>query len=206
MAFRKCNWKGDSMAKVICPECNKVGDVPNEFLGRRIKCPSCGEKFTAPTLPPSRATGKVKSRGEERPMIAKPDVGLTEEWLSEESQSVNTQLEEFWANELSAPTAPTPLPRQSSQTTKPCLFCGETILSVAVKCKHCGEFFNQPRTQTSQPIVQQQQQVVQTVVIQESKSKYKVPHLLHFLLTLLTFGVWLPIWIFHIILNSAERN
>ena len=29
-----------------------------------------------------------------------------------------------------------------SQATKPCPFCGETILLVAKKCKHCGEYLN----------------------------------------------------------------
>ncbi len=27
---------------------------------------------------------------------------------------------------------------------KKCQYCGEDILSVAIKCKHCGEFFNKP--------------------------------------------------------------
>ena len=29
-----------------------------------------------------------------------------------------------------------------SEETKKCFFCGEEILSVAIKCKHCGEFLN----------------------------------------------------------------
>jgi hypothetical protein len=29
-----------------------------------------------------------------------------------------------------------------SSDTKPCPFCGEQILAVAVKCRHCGEFLD----------------------------------------------------------------
>jgi len=32
---------------------------------------------------------------------------------------------------------------QDNRSTKACPFCGETILSVAVKCKHCGEFLKE---------------------------------------------------------------
>ncbi len=31
----------------------------------------------------------------------------------------------------------------SEEKTKLCPYCGETILEVAVKCKHCGEFLNE---------------------------------------------------------------
>ena len=44
-------------------------------------------------------------------------------------------------------TIPFPAIAHASINTKPCPFCGELILTVAKKCKHCGEFLNmtQPR-------------------------------------------------------------
>lgn len=33
----------------------------------------------------------------------------------------------------------------AAPTTKPCPYCGEEILLVAIKCKHCGEFLQRRR-------------------------------------------------------------
>jgi len=35
-----------------------------------------------------------------------------------------------------------------------------------------------------------------------SRQVYDVPHVGHLLITIVTFGLWLPIWILHAILNS----
>lgn len=40
------------------------------------------------------------------------------------------------------PKKPTVVPSQPTKQTKACPFCGEEILSTAVKCKHCGEFLD----------------------------------------------------------------
>ena len=39
------------MARVICPSCKKTGNIPDQFFGKRIKCPRCGEHFKAPSHP-----------------------------------------------------------------------------------------------------------------------------------------------------------
>lgn len=46
-----------------------------------------------------------------------------------------------------------------------------------------------------QPIIVQQQVVM-------GDQRKKVHHLLHFFLTIITFGLWLPVWIFLAIKNS----
>jgi predicted Zn finger-like uncharacterized protein len=52
------------MANVIsCPKCDRQLRVPDDLIGQSVKCPSCGETFTA------NVGGKVSSRPaeEERP-------------------------------------------------------------------------------------------------------------------------------------------
>lgn len=35
------------MSKVGCPTCQKLLNVPDEYIGKKIKCPSCKNSFTA---------------------------------------------------------------------------------------------------------------------------------------------------------------
>jgi hypothetical protein len=111
-----------------------------------------------------------------------------------------------------APPTPPPTP-----ATKRCVYCGEEILAVALKCKHCGEILDPAlraaeeakRTAAlaaSRPVhapAAPQPQIIQQKVIVKTGRKYRVPHLLHLFLTVITFGLWLPIWILHALLNMG---
>lgn len=54
----------------------------------------------------------------------------------------------------STPSVPTPTPAAPAGTepTKRCPFCGEVILAIAKKCKHCGEFLDRAPASAAQPL------------------------------------------------------
>src|SRR4029078_4657685 len=43
---------------------------------------------------------------------------------------------------VAAPVAASAADTPSAEATKRCPFCGEVILAIAKKCKHCGEFLD----------------------------------------------------------------
>lgn len=57
------------MANTIhCPSCNRELRVPDELLGKKVKCPACSTTFTASVAPP-----------EEAPPASAPETGHEEE-------------------------------------------------------------------------------------------------------------------------------
>lgn len=62
---------------------------------------------------------------------------------------------------------------------KDCYYCGEKILKVAKKCKHCGEM-----------LIHDNEQVIS---IKEDSKKY-YPNFWHGMLSAVTIGYWLPFW------------
>lgn len=131
------------MARVICPACKKAGNVPDQYLGNRIKCPSCGERFLAPTLPPP-------SKGEIRRTATAP--------LAERAAAVEiieVEPPPLVARAQIGPAEPA-VPQK-----KVCMYCGEEIQAVALKCKHCGEILDPTlrAAEEAKAIVRQQQHV-----------------------------------------------
>ncbi len=119
----------------------------------------------------------------------------------------------FALEEVSPVRAPAPVRARAPQQDeyKTCAFCGESILAVARKCKHCGETIDvalraaEEARRTAEHVGRgggggsSAAAASTTVVVQGGHSPF--PHGLHLLITLLTCGLWLPIWIIAALLH-----
>jgi predicted RNA-binding Zn-ribbon protein involved in translation (DUF1610 family) len=83
---------------------------------------------------------------------------------------------------------------------KACPFCGEEILAVAKKCKHCGETIDvtlraaeEAQRYAGRP--SGSSVASNRTIVHVHNDQRPFNHGLHFLLTVLTCGAWLPIWI-----------
>lgn len=69
---------------------------------------------------------------------------------------------------------------------KDCYYCGEQILKVARKCKHCGEMLT---------IDNEQNNIHEENNTHEKNSRKCYPNFFHGFLSAITIGYWLPFWI-----------
>ena len=94
--------------------------------------------------------------------------------------------------------------------TKTCAFCAEPIAAAAKKCKHCGETLDVAlrAAEEAKRMSQRQPNVYMNAggaaIASPGVQKRSFPHLLHFVVTCVTFGLWLPIWILHYL--TRDRN
>jgi predicted RNA-binding Zn-ribbon protein involved in translation (DUF1610 family) len=62
---------------------------------------------------------------------------------------------DYRKNEAQPPLPAPATPLDPDQTVR-CPYCGETILAIAQKCKHCGELLGQMRTAANPPSTRQE--------------------------------------------------
>lgn len=170
---------------VTCNHCGKRVTAADEHAGKTAKCPGCKEKIQIPVpgeKPKENALIPVK------PKVMPPAELITGNVVASNAPPTG-QLVEY----------------------KACMFCGESILLQAIKCKHCGEMLNQgyppapnpyanpqfippPAPVINVPVnVSQQTHVVHQTRVIVQKAPFN--HALDFVLTIFTCGGWFPIWI-----------
>jgi len=127
---------------IDCPSCSRKLRVPDDLLGQKVKCPTCGDKFDAIAPSPDGASEMGPS-----PAPAPPDAPAV-------SEPAAAQLKLSLDDEASAPAdsapppplvAAQPLPPAASppipheDNLRPCPFCGKRIPQKARRCRFCDE-------------------------------------------------------------------
>ena len=126
-------------------DCGKRYEVSDKYAGKRGRCPQCKEVVVIPlgnqtTQNPNKAVSKLEAEicsncyntikeGEPRTIIAGKVHCLKCKELLAKRQASKNNLQPPKSQTLSL----------KAKTTD-CSFCGEKILAIAKKCKHCGEF------------------------------------------------------------------
>lgn len=114
---------------IDCPSCERKLRVPDDLMGQKVKCPTCGTTFDAaprsaatpePVLAPSSASA---------PLTPAPV-------LQDSAAPASTPATEHNEDVTTQDTAPRPAASGGKQA---CPFCGETISKNATRCKYCEE-------------------------------------------------------------------
>ena len=93
---------------ITCPTCSQQLEVPEEFLGQVVECPACDQSIQLPITQPTPA---AQAPSKKKIIFRNPSKRAARSSGTTSSQHAKT---------------------------KACPFCGDRILAVAVKCKHCG--------------------------------------------------------------------
>lgn len=112
---------------VKCPSCGRASAVREESVGRKVKCPHCGGGFEAQV---ATQTGPAAANRFPAPAAPQPPA------IRRPSPPAELQAEVLVSVPISPPVRRAAVPVKEE---KDCPFCGELVLVVAKKCKHCGE-------------------------------------------------------------------
>jgi predicted Zn finger-like uncharacterized protein len=117
------------MTKLIreCPSCSRKVRVPDELLGKMVKCPTCGHTFAATQPSPAAPGASVSGTTSALTGLAAPPETDAAETLSH----------------VQAPSSSVPTPVLS-----PCPSCHQLIPDSAKRCPHCDAEIEDDEGQT----------------------------------------------------------
>jgi predicted RNA-binding Zn-ribbon protein involved in translation (DUF1610 family) len=103
------------MLRFNCDNCGCKIKVPDKHAGRKGKCPKCGQIVLIPAV-----TAQEPIHNKATTSISSPNQDMNALKVTAQDDQTDTTTEK----------------------TMQCPYCGETILAVAKKCKHCKEFLD----------------------------------------------------------------
>ena len=120
------------MATIVdCPTCTRKLNVPEDLLGRPVRCPDCGGTFEAggsaslqePAASPDVAPGVVAPPADGRP----------------DDEATRPQFGTPYSVTAAPGSAPPGTSQGPAGAVRPCPVCGGEIAASAVQCRFCGE-------------------------------------------------------------------
>jgi predicted Zn finger-like uncharacterized protein len=112
-----------------CPSCGRALRVPEELLGKAVRCPECRTTFTGPPAPADTAPAPEAAAPPASEVGVIPDLSLGEPAPpAPEPANVTT----------SAPP-PGPTAPDAGAETRPCPYCAAPVGRHDERCRHCGE-------------------------------------------------------------------
>jgi predicted Zn finger-like uncharacterized protein len=136
-----------------CPACERKVRVPDELLGKKVRCPGCGDTFTAadtpaapepkpePKPPPSSGIAGLDDLNleldEAPPPPPKPPPRKEEK--PKEKIIKQEAAPEPLRPKPASKAKPKPRDEEEDDGKEPCPYCGKRIKADSVRCKYCGE-------------------------------------------------------------------
>jgi hypothetical protein len=143
---------GGYVASYHCPHCSSSLNSPLDDAGKSDTCPQCGASFVVPGADERawiEAEKAAAMENKRKAAIAAKDNKGRSQTSREPKPSVaapNQSDADRHGSQHNTTVADTSRP-----ISRRCPFCGEEILNIAKKCKHCGEFLNDSGPQLSPP-------------------------------------------------------
>jgi predicted Zn finger-like uncharacterized protein len=140
------------MAIVInCPSCGRKLRVPDELLGKKVRCPGCQTMFagrpepSAPVPAAATASAQGESPPPEAPSPAEPPPSAPTLNLSLDAEPAPRPRPPATPESVAPePLVPPPPPPQQEDDFRSCPYCGEQIRREAIRCRFCGEDIDEP--------------------------------------------------------------
>lgn len=167
-----------SVITFVCPRCQKRGQAPDHFAGKSAACPHCKQPLIIPGQPSEPATVMLGS------VTFYCPCGATVQ--GEAGQKVYCQ---GCGQKLLVPENP------KLKTTLGSM--------VPTRREEIIDLYPPSPPPAPPPAPHYQEHGQTTVIVNQAGAQF--PHGIHLLLTFLTCGAWLPIWLIHWLISSGGR-
>jgi predicted Zn finger-like uncharacterized protein len=129
------------MATIVdCPSCNRKLRVPDELLGKKVKCPTCSGTFDAVAAPVSSPSASSAGSVEPQFSLGEKSAPVSSDPISPAPPGSSLPSESSGIPEPEQETLlHDPSKSATAEDLEPCPYCGEKIAKDATRCTFCGE-------------------------------------------------------------------